>query len=258
MLTIARAGNAGPQGAGDILPPVYPGLDFRRGQVTLVASAPGVGKSAWALQLALGVGQPALYTSPDCGPPEMKLRAAAMITRETVDSIEAHYRRGGAHYYDAELAKTTPLVRFGFDPSPDLESLDRELEAFTLVYGDYPHLWVVDNLANVWSGDAGEPYQALEKVLDFLHIKARETAAAVVVLHHLTGSYDDGNMPAPLSGLRGKVSKLPEMILTLFRATGTFPPQLGVAIVKNRSGKSDATGGHIVHLPLDLERMQVG
>jgi hypothetical protein len=87
-------------------------------------------------------------------------------------------------------------------------------------------------------------------VMAYLKTLAHPPNACVVMLHHLTGEYDDGNKPAPLSALIDKVSKLPEQVLTLHRAglhMGT-PTQMGVSIVKNRDGSSDASGQLIVYL----------
>jgi hypothetical protein len=76
----------------------------------------------------------------------------------------------------------------------------------------------------------------------------------VVVLHHLTGSYDDGQSIPPLSALEGKVSKLPSMVLNLFNGNRG---DIGVAVVKNRFGAANPAGKLYVFLDTDLERVQI-
>jgi RecA-family ATPase len=258
VFTLTRANHSKGR-SGETLPVVWQQLanahvDFRRGQVTLVAAAPGVGKSVMALSLVLRAGVPALYFSADTDAFTMNIRAASALTAHTTEEVERAYEVGVAEYYDQRLQQLKGL-RWDFNPSPDLEQLERDTEAFAFVYGEWPHVIVVDNLSNVYADSDGSDIAGLETVLGFLKDMGRQTGAAVIVLHHLTGEYDDGNTPVPMKGLRGKISKTPEMILTLFRAG---PNVLGVSPVKNRTGKADASGNHFIQLPLDLERMQLG
>jgi len=84
---------------------------------------------------------------------------------------------------------------------------------------------------------------------------ATKTKAAVVVLHHSTGMYEDGAQVIPQSGVNGKVSKFPSMVLTLHRPDGTT---LNVSAVKNRFGPADPSGFRVqARLNVDYARMQV-
>lgn len=250
--------------AGDPLPTVFhclaaEGVHIRRGQLILIAAAPGVGKSLLSLSLAVKAGVPALYFSADTDQDTMTNRAAAMVTNWRVEDIEHAKRQGLTETINAQLGKLM-LVRMDFDASPSVTYLERNLQAFEMVYGEFPALIVVDNVSNMdnESGEGG--MVSLETSFDFLHQLARETGAAVVALHHVTGEYDDGTKPVPLSGLRGKVSKVPETILTLHRVDGDSENGLrrvGISPVKNRTGKSDPSGYWFLTVDVDLERMQV-
>lgn len=261
MLTLLRA-QAGKGESGESLPVVFEKLQdatakFRRGQITLIAAAPGVGKSIFALRLCLGTGAPCLYLSGDTDSFTMALRAASMVTGHSVRDVETQYEIDNGGYYDKHL-EAYQHIRFDFEPNITPDNIEAQMTAYALAFGEYPHVLVVDNLSNIDLGDnSGEGYQALESALDYLHELARQTGTAVIALHHLTGQYDDGNVPAPLSALRGKVSKVPELVLTLFRSGTPEFPALGVAIVKNRNGKMDTTGGYSVVLHYDPERMQL-
>jgi hypothetical protein len=110
---------------------------------------------------------------------------------------------------------------------------------------------VVDNFKNLFAGGGGE-FEALEGNCEFLHELAKETGAAVIALHHVTGENEDGTKPIPMSGLRGKISKTPAVIWTLHRT----PSHLNISPVKNRNGKANASGAWTLPILADLGRMQ--
>lgn len=263
VLTLSRAMQT-KGSAGEPLPTVFhclarEGVHVRRGQLTLIAAAPGVGKSLVSLALSIKAGVPALYFSADTDQDTMTNRAAAMVTEWRVEDIERAKAQGLTEVINAKLEHVSH-VRMDFDANPSLTHLEGNLKAFEMVYGEFPALVVIDNVSNVdnESGEGG--MVSLETSFDFLHQLARDTGAAVVLLHHVTGDYDDGTKPVPLSGLRGKVSKVPELILTLHRIDGDSESghrRLGVSPVKNRTGKSDPSGYWFVTLEVDLERMGV-
>jgi len=104
---------------------------------------------------------------------------------------------------------------------------------------------VVDNITNVRGvgGDEDDPFSGLEAMLDYLHDMARKTSAFVVGLHHVTGKYNDGNIPIPLSGVKGQIGRVPELVLSLHRIQSEFgSDKLNVSTTKNRGGKADPSG----------------
>ncbi|MCG5459601.1 AAA family ATPase [Micromonospora sp. PSH03] len=244
--------------AGDPLPTVFKTLaaesvHIRRGQFTLIAAAPGVGKSVFALSIALRAGSPAFYASADTDAFTMYLRAGAMVTGWQTGDIENAVEHRNTSAVDAHLEKLNH-IRLDFSGRIEVDALEEELQAYAATYGEWPHSIWIDNLSNLDLPDAGEGYLALEAACDYLHELARETGAAVVALHHVTGTFDDGITPVPMSGLRGKVSKVPETILTLYRDATTGTDEIGrlyVCPVKNRTGKADPSGAW--HLPLLYE-----
>jgi len=89
--------------------------------------------------------------------------------------------------------------------------------------------------------------------MEEFHALAQLTGAHVLVLHHVTGQYDDGDKPVPLGGLVNKLSKLPAQILTLYARDG----DMFACPVKNRQGRADPTAAMQVRLRFDKERMRV-
>jgi hypothetical protein len=87
---------------------------------------------------------------------------------------------------------------------------------------------------------------------------ARFTGACVIGLHHVTGTYNDADRPIPLSGVKGQVARVPELVLTLHKVIEQFgPDSLRVSTVKNRGGKSDPSGSEFVSLDFVGDTMQI-
>lgn len=250
--------------AGDPLPSPWPSLAakgtvFLRGQLALVCAAPGIGKSAFTLAYALKARVPTLYFSADSDAYTQLTRSVSSLTGWSLERSSEMVRSG-------DLNGATPLladipIRFNYSASPSIDQIKNSMMAYDEVYGDFPQLVVVDNITNVRTGAAAndeDPYAGLEVLMEYLHDMARQTSAFVAGLHHVTGPYNDGNKPIPLSGIKGQIGRVPELVLTLHRPLQQFGnPPLNVSTVKNRSGKSDPSGQAFVSLDFDGARMQI-
>ncbi len=229
---------------GEPLPPVFKRLDqlgakFRRGQLSMIAAAPGGGKSSFALQYAIKGKVPTLYFSADCDRMTVSKSALAGLSGETLEKAEWGLVKEHPGALKL-LADGTSHVWFDFEPSPGLSDIYEEVSAYGHVHGEYPHLIVVDNLMDVSAG--GPEYEKFGDVVVALNDLARKTGAHVMVLCHVTGFYTDGGMPIPRSAIIQKVDKKPRLILTLHKVQDGI---MGVRIVKNTAGyaASDATFG---------------
>lgn len=228
---------------------------FRLGTLALIGAGSGTGKSAFALTLAIQSGAKTIYFSADSGPGVQLSRSIAILTGIDMNQVQTAIEKG--NYYEAELEKIR-RIRWDFDAGPTLDDIEQSVDAYAYLHGEYPELVIVDNLLNVVTEDDGESYKTQENILLFLDELARKSGALVLVLAHLVGDYDDGDKPAPMSSLRGKVSKIPAMILTLFRDGDPLAGErLGVAIVKNRAGQANAAANMVVALEMDLSRMLI-
>ncbi|GAA2687745.1 DnaB-like helicase C-terminal domain-containing protein [Nonomuraea recticatena] len=227
------------------------GVEFRFGQLHLVAAAPGVGKSVFALTLALRAKIPTLYFSMDSDATTQYARAAAMVTGEKLATINDAIARKDVGRYDNALNEARH-IRFVFDSAPSLDEVNSHVMSFGWAFGQWPGIIIVDNVSNIYSEQPG--FQGLEEVMDWLHQLSRKTGAMVLGLHHVVGEYESGDLVVPLSGLRGKISKLPVLIATLNRYWGSGT-SMNVAIVKNRAGQAAADGSFSIPIGADLSRM---
>ncbi len=141
-------------------------------------------------------------------------------------------------------------IRFVFDPSePSTEDIVHAITAFTDVFGEPPELVVVDNLMNMVHEETGNEWQGMRQTVKSLHYLARRTKACVWILHHTSEQSDSWIRRAPpRSAIQGKLSQLPEVILTMANDQGV----LWVGVVKNRHGPSDPLAEEPLRMVIDF------
>lgn len=248
--------------AGDPLPTVFGSLEakgtrFLRGQLALVCAGPGTGKSAFVLTYALKAAVPTLYFSADSDAFTQLSRMVAIQTGWSMDKSSRLVRDSDLEDISGELDLP---IRFNYNASPSLDQIENSMEAYGELYEDYPALVVIDNITNVRAGGANDedPFSGLESLMEYLHDMARRTGACVIGLHHVTGPYNDADKPIPLSGVKGQISRIPELILTLHRVSEEFGgDSLRVSTVKNRAGRADPSGMDYAELEFVGDRMQI-
>ncbi len=152
---------------GEPLPPVFPQLERmgakpRRGQVTMVAGAPGGGKSAFMSFYALhldytGYGDkvPGLYFSADSDMMTFGKAALASIMGIHVNKAEALLDANDPTAW-AKLEDAASHLWVSFQAAPSPRDIREEVDAFAYAYGDYPAFIVVDNLMDVDASGGGE------------------------------------------------------------------------------------------------------
>jgi len=235
-------------------------VDFRRSEFSLVAAGPGTGKSLFAAMLATSSNAPAYYFSADSSAATQTARATAMITGDDAkvvknallgDKFEEYAKVLGARWW----------VRYNYDARPKPGDIERDLLCYYEVYGISPHLIIVDNITNVDTGTAGdaESYTfGLEGLCEYLSEMAKVTNAHVLALHHVKGEYADGLNPIPLSGVKGQISRVPSLILTIHKEIdGMNSRVLHVSPVKNREGFEDSSGGTFASFRLNRSNLRL-
>jgi hypothetical protein len=250
--------------AGDPIPTPWKafeelGIIPRRGQLILVAAGPGIGKSAKILTLVLEAMVPSLMFSADSDAFTQLSRSIAIMCDMTVQAASEMILEGRITEDVQETLKSVPLL-IDYDSSPTPDDIEEIIAAYYELTNEFPALIVVDNITNVVTdaSDVGDPFSGLEALMDYLHSMARVTGACVIGLHHVTGEYNNGDKPIPLNGVKGQITRVPEMVLTLHKK----PLEDGrwimrVSPVKNRGGKADPTGQTFAELEFVGETMKV-
>ena len=229
-------------------------ISFRRGQVCMVAAAPNVGKSMFALVYAIKAQVPTLFFSADTDTATVMIRAAAHISGHVQTSVESNIRDNPNYYSD--FLENIGHIQWVFDSSPSLDDIEAEVKAYIELYGIAPKLIVIDNLMNVVAETDNE-WAGLRAIMAELHDMARKTEACVMVLHHVSEQSEYGSVfePSARKAIHGKVSQLPALILTL--GYDPLGKNLRVAAVKNRFGQHQAVGKDYASLLVDFASCQI-
>ncbi len=243
---------------GEALPTVFKQLDemeakIRRGQVTLMAGAPGSCKSLIATTIALYSKVPTLYFSADSDKATFGTRVMATALDLRMSEAEQLLLAKDEQAFQ-RLDDLTNHMWVSFDPSPSPRDIDEEIECFAYIYGDYPHLVVVDNLMDVSSGTADER-AGHDSIIDFCRQLARRSGAAVLILCHVTGAFTSGDVVIPRDGLMQKIDKRPRLIMTLHKYDLNG---IGVSVVKNSNGPWEGDGSLMRVIPWIPEKGWLG
>ncbi len=219
----------------------------------MIAGQPNSGKSLLGLFYAVKAKVPTLYISADTDAYTTSMRAASIITGHKMTTIEESFKQNGNKIYIDALSSVKNL-EFAFDPSPTLDDIQLIIQSYGEKYGLFPELIIIDNLMNVAALHDNE-WTGMRDIMKACHHIARETEAAVFVLHHTSEAEGDPYKPPARKAIQGKVSQLPEMIITV--AMEPERSEFRIACVKNRFAKNSAMGNEWVTLYSDASRMKL-
>jgi len=232
---------------GEPLPDVFRsfkdrGIHFYRGSTAIVAGLSGSMKSMFLGQLVDDLKIPTLYISNDTN--EMDTISRFLSRRTKQDSHIMRVKALKDPEWASQKLSDMDWVRWSFDPSPSLEDIEEEMMAFEELWGEQPHLVVVDILLKVdYYEDGGGSLESIVKYLDKL---ARETGSCIIIAHH-TSENESGNPTQGKKALLQKVDKFAVLVLTTAYDGNTFY----IAPVKNRNGFADATGYSSIQFLID-------
>lgn len=236
------------------LPTIFPmlaeaGIKPRRSTVTMVAAVPGSLKSMLTMYWVARMGLPTLFFSADTDAYETMKRASAMVSGVTQSEVEKDIASGNREAYAERLRQLN--IRWVFETDPTYADISLEVAAYAEVFGAFPEIIVIDNLMNV-VGENDNEFGSMRDTTKALKRLVRITDAAVFVLHHMQEGEKDHGTPPARRRLQGKVSQLPEVILSL----ALVGDELRVAAVKNRFGPGDASGEKYVSIYTAPDRCQ--
>lgn len=218
-----------------------------------MVAAPGGGKSALAVYMLLRMayehsGVPALYYCADSDMLTVAATAMAPILDVPIEQAEYLIASGDRRTLSL-LEQATKHIWFCFKRGPGLDDIETEMHAYAHVHGEYPHILVVDNLKNI--SEHGEEVTRYNMIMPALQEMSGVCNAHVMVLHHVTGAYSNGDKPIPRDGIKYKVDDVAGLTLSLFKPEEGF---MGVRVLKSRSGRADATAGLGVDIAWESSR----
>lgn len=227
------------------------GIFLRRGQSSLLAAAPGVGKTVFANNLAVMTPVDSLYFSADSDEWTVKTRVCSILTGHQLEMVDTNMTTSESWdgYYADQLHRADH-IDWCYQSDIEPEFIVSRLNAHDEMHGDWPSFIFVDNLGDTYD-ESGDEMAALRAACRELKRIARFTNAHVMGLHHVVGAKENGDKPIWLGDLIGKIGKIPEVVLGLNRNS---PTELNLTVPKNRGGK----GNIQLSLPIDYTRAQLG
>lgn len=219
------------------------GLALRRGQFSLVAAAPTVGKTLLATNLCIRTNVPALYFSADSDEWTVKQRACSILTGAKLTDVERQLNEDSWDDHYTDQLRKADHVDWCFQSDIEVEFIVKRMFAHAELRGEFPQLIVVDNLGNTVVDQDNEASELRAACREMQRI-ARTTNAHVMALHHVKGSKENGDKPILLGDLLYNIGKIPEIVLGLHRDPITG---FTVTVPKQRGGKAG------MELPLGVD-----
>jgi replicative DNA helicase len=204
--------------------------EIYQGSLVMVAGMPAAFKSMFTLDVVRAMNVPTLYLSADSDPATQTSRLAAMVTGVNHASIRDQVTKDPEQEARVRAVLEDSHIQFSFDSNPDAYDMEHEVSAWVELYDEYPQVIIVDNLRNVFTGQDSE-HSGYKMVQQMLIDLARETGACIITMHHMSESGNrKSTEPAPRSAIDGKVSQLPDLILSVAREGDQFR----MVSIKNR------------------------
>lgn len=222
------------------------------GNIGIVMSAPGVGKTTLLLNWAVHSNMKTLFISSDTSPHDITAQLGALATGHERRLVEQ--RLMGGHTWRQEYSRAIydkyPNIVLDFAPRPSMADIRAKAIALTELWGEAPEMIVMDTASNVMMKEMDSNAEWQRVWLQSREI-ARSLNAFFMFAHHVKqGPARSGRVAPDLNdGLWG-CDQFPEFVLGL-HAERT--DQMTLTVRKNRGGKKDVP----VRLDADLARAKV-
>lgn len=227
----------------------FGGLFFEQ-QITMISGRRGSQKSGFGMWLVSQWNLPTLYVNADMTSWTANSRHISIFSglgKDVVEEALQDHRR-------AELVAATDRsnIRFMHASRPSLDDLEAEVDAYTEMYDEPYKVVVIDNLMDI-DPVAADEHVNLTEILQQLK-PIREAGSTIIALHHNKDG-GDTNYPSDISGLRGLVSQIPEVIVSVAieNQDGDEMP-FRLTVTKQRSGYSDPKAQDWVEIVAEPDR----
>lgn len=221
------------------------------GNQMMAVAAPGVGKTAFALNMAAGIQEPVLFLSADTDPKLMGVQLSALASGDSRPVVEDRLRNSAEwrSLYSDAIRQEYPHLVMDFTPAPRLDRIEDQCVAMCEVWGEPPKLIVIDTASDVIR--SGEGFQAWQEQWIAGRELSRRLNVVVFWLHHVTeGPVAGGKIPPEQNDGMYKSDQFVEVWMGLHHGEGK---EMICTVQKNRGGKAKVP----VTLIADHERAEI-
>ena len=223
-------------------------ISFRTRDLTILAGAPGGGKSTLAVNLAMKMDYPTLYLAQD-SPASVLSRMTALVTQDSIGKTAKALNSDEKYKISKRLADARDTLIFERG-AVTIEGIKWRLEALSEWLGEAPKLIFIDNLIDlIVEGTTHGDNSFYTKALPELKRLANTYNTAIIALHHVTrggnNSHADGRSPITMNNLLYAGEREARHVWGVYNdGDGT----LNLQILKQQDGPADPGGGMSIAL----------
>lgn len=176
-------------------------LNLATQELSIVAGAPGSGKSTWAINFALRARVPVLYLTQD-SPASVFVRMAALTLDSPTALIRQRLQEGGmvADSVRAQVRQAMPADLVVDGGRRTIAEIGHRIVAMQEVWGHSPHVVVVDNLIDLdVEGKHHQETGFYAEALTKLKATALHYDVNIMALHHVLKSGEKGLGTQPIT-----------------------------------------------------------
>lgn len=233
-------------------------MRIRRNSLHLWAGPSASFKTMAVINAVMNMRVPTLMFSTDSDENTIASRMLGILTNTPTSSTEEWLKPDSVHLdRAADLLSAYDFLRFDFTPNPTLDDVWLGVYAYAVMEGVWPDQVVIDIASDVFLEGHKDEWSMLKQLMRECKALARETGAAVHLVHHVTDSWrPTAERPVPSRGdILGKLSALPVLMVNF--APGA-DGEILAACVKNRFAKCDASGREYFRMRVSPETGVVG